>query len=504
MGVELFQALFMGNEFQIVTDHKALCWLRDRKDMSGRLSRWALAIQAHDFDIVYCSGKQNIIADFLSRNPLSLDESLNEEKIEDKTQDTNDGLQLFFIESQQVKNEQRSDQFCQRWRQALSNSGRERYKGFHVVDDVLFKCVRLQGVQKELLVLPNSLFNEIMQEIHDNPHSGGHLGLMKTLAKFRSRYFLPLSISRIEHYVKSCLVCQESKKKHTVLPLQPMIVDNLFDRMEIDIIGPLNRSIHGNQYIISCVECFSRYAICRAIPRATSQAVSDFLVQEVFTRFGMVREILTDRGSVFTSNQVRGILSNYGSRQILATTMHHQTLGLVERLNQTILKMLSKYVDETQRDWCVYLPQVVFAYNCSKQASTKYSPYFVMYSREPRFISDLNLDINLRISDPTVRSQNHRICIDKVKTNLRKARLSQKRYYDKKAFMITFRRGQLVLLLSPKRESGLRKKLRRLYKGLYRIELILPNNNYVIKHVRHRHDRLLIVHANRLKKLIFR
>eukprot|EP00877_Chromochloris_zofingiensis_P012037 jgi/Chrzof1/7087/Cz02g10110.t1 len=66
-GVKLFRPYLIGRKSKIVTDHHALIWLMNTKDLTGRLARWSLKLQEYDFDIIYRKGKEHGNVDALSR-----------------------------------------------------------------------------------------------------------------------------------------------------------------------------------------------------------------------------------------------------------------------------------------------------------------------------------------------------------------------------------------------------------------------------------------------------
>lgn len=84
--VKHFRVYLYGNKFTIITDHRPLCWIRSAKDPTSRLTRWRLALEEYDFEIMYKAGKLNVNADALSRNPVPEDISKNETTPEDTKQ----------------------------------------------------------------------------------------------------------------------------------------------------------------------------------------------------------------------------------------------------------------------------------------------------------------------------------------------------------------------------------------------------------------------------------
>lgn len=490
-----FKHFLWGLKFQVVTDHKALCWLRDRKDMNGRLARWSLCIQSYEFDIMHCAGRDNVIADFLSRNPLNQD---GEDQKPISYQE--DGMQVYKIEVVKMKDEQLQDEFCKQWIDRIASSGHSVYKGFSIVNNILCKKARRSNTIRELVVIPKRLLQEVLHELHDDPWSGGHLGLAKTLAKFRANYFIKDAEKEIDQYVKSCILCQERKKTRQVAQLQPIAVTHVMEKVGIDLLGPFRKSLNGNKYVIVCVEYATRYAVCKAVPRATAEKISEFLIEEVFCRFGGVKEIVSDRGSVFTSRLVKETINYFGAKSRLTTAFHPATNGLVERFNRTLTQMLSMYVSADQRNWCSYVPLVCFAYNSSKQSSTRISPYMLMYAKEPLLRTDIivNNDDSLSINDYTRRHNENNILINCAINNIKKAQIKQKASFDRKAKIRNFVPNQLVMVYTPRRVTDKSIKLCRLYKGPFQIIRRISTVNYAIRKLNNRRFRD-IVHVNRLK-----
>ena len=125
-----------------------------------------------------------------------------------------------------------------------------------------------------------------------------------------------------------------------------------------------------------------------ALPTKDGAGPANFLYT-LFCRHGIPKKIQTDQGKEFVNQLSHHLFQLTGVKHIVSTAYHPQTNGLDERFNQTLQRSLLKMVGENEDEWENYLESVLFAYRTSKQASTKYSPFYVMYGREPRLPVDL-------------------------------------------------------------------------------------------------------------------
>ena len=88
------------------------------------------------------------------------------------------------------------------------------------------------------------------------------------------------------------------------MPLQPQVLIEPFERWALDFVGPITPASKGKSYILVCTDYVTKWIEAKALPRATEQAVEDFLYEDIFTRFGVPREIVTNQGTQFTSKLI--------------------------------------------------------------------------------------------------------------------------------------------------------------------------------------------------------
>ena len=110
------------------------------------------------------------------------------------------------------------------------------------------------------------------------------------------------------------------------LPLNPILVIELFDVWGIDFMGPFVSS-HGMKYILVVVDYISKWVEAIAHANNEGKSVTAFLKKNIFSRFGTPRAIISDGGSHFCNRSFKGLLEKYGVRHNVATPYHPQTSG---------------------------------------------------------------------------------------------------------------------------------------------------------------------------------
>ena len=362
------------------------------------------------------------------------------------------------------------------------------------------------GDGRTRLVIPASCRPLVMHLAHTLPWAG-HLGRHKTFLRTSSRFFWPSMYTDIQRYCTTCPTCQKtcSARKSDRAFLQPLpVISTPFRRIAMDIVGPLVKSSGGHQYILVVCDYATRFPEAFPLRTITAPAVLRVLIQ-LFSRVGIPDEILTDQGTNFTSRLMQLLYKQLGISAIRTTPYHPQTDGLVERFNQTLKKMLQKFVDDTGKDWDRWLPFLLFAYREVPQASTGFSPFELLYGWEVQGPLDLLrkeweapattssdrgvVQFVLEMRDRLARYQGE------AEVNLRKAQKSQKTWYDQQARHREFQPGQKVLLLLPSSNSKLLAK----WQGPYTVTRKMGPVTYEVHHPEKKRSKQTY-HVNLLKE----
>jgi transposase InsO family protein len=125
----------------------------------------------------------------------------------------------------------------------------------------------------------------------------------------------------------------------------------------------------------------TKWVEAKALIRASEEVVLAFLFQDIFIRFGVPRELVTDGGPLFTSHTFESLLIKYHIFHRTASPYHTQGNGQVESKNKFIEAILTKIVREHCRDWYDRLHEAVWAYRTTWRNTTGFSPYELVYGK---------------------------------------------------------------------------------------------------------------------------
>jgi len=237
------------------------------------------------------------------------------------------------------------------------------------------------------IYVPNkiNLKLDILKLFHDSLVSG-HLGRAKTLELLSRQYYWPGIRRFVYRYVSNCSICKRAKPTRQepsghLLSLQ--IPERPWSSISMDFITGLPIS-NGFNSILVVVDRFSKMShfipCCDTI---TAKELSLLFLQNIFRLHGLPKEIISDRGSVFTSKFWQELLKQFNIKSNLSTAFHPQTDGQTERINSVLEQYLRIYVNYQQDNWSSLLPFAEFSYNNAEQSSRKKSPFFSNYGYHP-------------------------------------------------------------------------------------------------------------------------
>ena len=154
----------------------------------------------------------------------------------------------------------------------------------------------------------------------------------------------------------------------------------------MDLVGPLKETEDGYKYVLTLTDYFTKFVDLFPLKSKSAEEVCR-AVQSFIYRWGPPEKILSDRGKEFVNKMNEALAHQYDIQRLVTSAYHPQCNGLDERTNQTLKNRLAKLVNEKQNDWNHYLEQVAYSIRTQRQASTKFSPFFLMFNRQPRLVS---------------------------------------------------------------------------------------------------------------------
>ena len=374
--------------YVVYSDHNPLVHFRKQTRPTTRLVRWIAELELYSPIIKYKPGKSNIVADALSRSNSDICEPPSLEPLYLYASWSKAAIGIHSDWPILYANDREKEVKDTDLKELLE---RQRHN-FVVRHNITFRKVKVKNKDKsfkEKLVkfVPYSERADLVDKYHEG---FGHAKIKDMYNMFSVRYWWPNMRSDIELWISRCPACQLCGRKNTKSQeeMHLLSVPKAFERWHLDFIGPLPLTIKGNQWLITAVDYTTNWPIAQAMVSATKESVAQFIYDEIVMKFGCPIEIVTDRGSNFTSGLVEEYLKRIGVNHKLTSAFHPRTNGKVERYNGIIKTMLKKYVMGETHRWDDFVNAALWATRIRVHSSTGYSPFYLTYGRDPKLPGD--------------------------------------------------------------------------------------------------------------------
>ena len=261
----------------------------------------------------------------------------------------------------------------------------------------------------------------------------------------------------LRNRIRKCGHCKKFEATPPIAPLKPLACSGLGELLHVDFTSIEETvPLHWEQVIRNVMvmqDHFSKYVIAYVVKDQTACTAAETLRNGYFGLFGAPAYLVSDQGKAFTGHLISNLCELYGVQNLRTLPYHAQTNGQVERMNQTIIRMIGKLEEGKKACWSEHLPEMLSAYNGTRSAVTGYSPYFLLFGRKSRMPVDCLF--------PTLHDSPHQakmeVSVAAMQKRLKEAftvarhltsqeAARQRRYYDRKAGAVALQPGDVVMV----------------------------------------------------------
>lgn len=337
----------------------------------------------------------------------------------------------------------------------------------------------------------------ILNDFHLLPTSG-HAGTRRMFNNIKNYFYWPGLEKDVRAFVRKCSKCQ--KEKHARYTKEPMVITttatSAFDKVYLDLVGPLDKDCYNYSYIFTLQCELSKYVVAHPLISKRSEEVAQALVTSFILRYGVPKEIATDRGSEFMSSVFQEVCKLLKISHLSSTAYHHQTIGALENSHKNLNSFLRIQTDNHPEAWSQWLPYWCFSYNTSVHNETKFTPYELVFGK----LCSLPSNLNKSIVEPLYNHDSYplelkfrlQLSQKEARENLLKSKCLRKTVYDKSLNPIAYKPNDLILV-----KNECIGKFNSIYSGPFIVVKDISPNVQINKN-----GKLDIVHKNRTKLFI--
>jgi transposase InsO family protein len=499
---EKLRDFLLPSVFVVITDNNPLTYLLTKNKLSAMDQRWASALAPFKFSFKYRPGRENVGADALSRQserlwdtneldsepeqvcaeaagswslPLELQKNILQEcqetdvvhEVLEPTMVVQTATSLPTVSKTEVKEMQHEDATISPilcfWKQRQKPPLSFRKKQSKITQLLIRQWDRLVDAEGVLyrrvkdpdlgylqqLLLPQKLKDHILKGYHDEQ---GHQGVERTTLLIRKKCYWPRMDQDIRKWINTCERCMMAKPVKVKTPMGSIMASRPMEVVAMDY-TVLEAASNGMENVLVLTDVFTKFTIAVATKDQKATTVAKVLVRDWFLRFGPPQRLHSDQGRDFESRVVKELCRLYGVVKSHSTPYHPQGNGQVERYNRTLHDLLRTLPSKAKRRWPDHLASLTFAYNATPHSSTGFSPFYLLFGRDPKLPPDglfgLGEDED-PFEDATGWVKHHQLKLQEafgiVQNKLKQAALTRKMYADKTAKDHPLFIGQKVLL----------------------------------------------------------